>query len=440
MARTGKTKRGGKQRPIRKASLWQRLEFEELESRVLPAGPSVLSVTPLTVINQTSAPETFDHIDVQFNEAINPATFTAGQVNIQGPAGPITPTGVTELASDTYEVMFDPLTLRGIYSAMIGPGIADPAGNVMSQTYTTSLEYVNASMVFMSNTTISEGNTSYDGQDICIDGATVAINGLHNFDSVQLINGAVLTHSADTASQTHFLGLNVTNQVIVDGTSKINVSGLGYLAGRTTGNTTVGGATGFSGGSYGGLGGNHSGSSNAVYGDYANPDDWGSGGTAAPGGGLVELTAGSLVLNGQLLANGTAVGGYGGGGSGGGIYIAVTNLSGQGLIQASGGAGNGNGTGGGGAGGGGGGRIAVYAADYSGFNLNSITAFGGEENAGGGAGTVYLMQPGAPQGTLIVNGGSGGSAARVRPRWACLGKRAKPFRMPWSSAAATHMW
>ncbi len=43
---------------------------------------------------------------------------------------------------------------------------------------------------------------------------------------------------------THKLDLTVAEQVIVDATSKIDVSGKGYLAGRTTGNTTVGGATG----------------------------------------------------------------------------------------------------------------------------------------------------------------------------------------------------
>ena len=56
------------------------------------------------------------------------------------------------------------------------------------------------------------------------------------------------------------------------------MGGLGYAAGHTTGNTTVGGATGRSGGSYGGLGQDDRGTTNAVYGDYTNPNDFGSGG------------------------------------------------------------------------------------------------------------------------------------------------------------------
>ena len=62
---------------------------------------------------------------------------------------------------------------------------------------------------------------------------------------------------------------------------------------RTTGNTTVGAATGTAGGSYGGFGGagSSSGTPNAVYGDYADPDDWGAGNSltnnnSAAGGGM----------------------------------------------------------------------------------------------------------------------------------------------------------
>ena len=76
----------------------------------------------------------------------------------------------------------------------------------------------------------------------------MTIDGAHSFNSIQLINGAVLTEDAGTATQMHTLDLTVTQQVIVDSTSRIDVTGQGYLAGRTTGNTTVGGVTGQSGG------------------------------------------------------------------------------------------------------------------------------------------------------------------------------------------------
>ena len=36
-------------------------------------------------------------------------------------------------------------------------------------------------VTFTGNITISEGDTTYDGQDIIVDGATATINGAHSF-------------------------------------------------------------------------------------------------------------------------------------------------------------------------------------------------------------------------------------------------------------------
>ena len=206
--------------------------------------------------------------------------------------------------------------------------------------------------------------------------------------------------------------LNVTGTLSVDSTSGIGVSGLGYAPGYTTGNTTAGGATGRSGGSYGGLGQDDRGTTNAAYGDYTNPDDFGSGGGpgGGAGGGLVRITAATLDLDGQVLADGGDAGyddsgGYGGG-SGGGIYVSVTTLSGAGLIEAASGDINGGGFAGGG-------RVAVYAADFSGFNVANITAPAGGH--GGSAGTVYLKTTGDAQGTLIIDPGPTGYVPGFTP-------------------------
>ena len=47
-------------------------------------------------------------------------------------------------------------------------------------------------ITFTGNVTISEGVTTYNGQDIIVDGATATINGAHSFTSLSLMNGAVL--------------------------------------------------------------------------------------------------------------------------------------------------------------------------------------------------------------------------------------------------------
>jgi hypothetical protein len=369
----------------------RRLAFEVLEDRILPSsGPLILSATPTEVRNAV-----FDHVDVTFNEAIDPATFTAAEVSLQGPDGSVAVTGVSTLSPETFRITFPALATRGIYQATIGPNVADLSGNRMDQdqdgpggapddVFTTALTYIDANVFFTSSTTIGEGDTTYEGKDLLIDGATVAIDGPHAFDSVQLVDGAVLTQSADTATTSHELNLTVTEQVIVDGTSRIDVSGKGRLSG--------GEGTGGSYGGLGGSGGGGGGTVNPVYGDYADPDQPGSGAfdlsnAQAAGGGLVRLTAAALQLDGQLRADG-------------GSNIAVTTLAGAGSIRAAGGQG--------GTGGGGGGRIAVYASDLSGFNLDQITAPGGATTQPGGTGTVYLKKATDPAGTLILDAGSGG--------------------------------
>jgi len=59
----------------------QRPIIETLESRTLGThGLIITSVTPTRVINAT-----FDHVDVTFNEAITPTTFTTNDVSLTGP-------------------------------------------------------------------------------------------------------------------------------------------------------------------------------------------------------------------------------------------------------------------------------------------------------------------------------------------------------------------
>src|SRR5258706_4954459 len=212
-----------------------------------------------------------------------------------------------------------------------------------------------------------------------------------------MTNGATLTCPASTATQMHKLEVEVAGTITVDGTSLIDVSGRVYVGGYHSGNVTNSALAGNGGGSFGGLGG---GAASGVYGDYADPEDWGSGGTKGPGGGQVRLEADWLQLDGQLLANGAASC-NGGAGAGGGVLVMVGTLAGNGLVQASGG---GQVCGNGGTAGGGGGRIAVYAQNLAGVNTNGFVARGGGGTAtDGGAGTVYLRDTDEPFWTLIID-------------------------------------
>jgi serine protease len=83
-------------------------------------------------------PNGFDRVRVTFNEAINAASFTTGDiVSLTGPGGAITPTGVTPVAGSNtqFDVTFATQTTVGAYSIVLGPDILDTATspNAMDQ-------------------------------------------------------------------------------------------------------------------------------------------------------------------------------------------------------------------------------------------------------------------------------------------------------------------
>ncbi len=240
-------------------------------------------------------------------------------------------------------------------------------------------------------------DSMFGAEDLVISGTNVVAMPAHQMpiqaNTVAVLDGALLTHQPTTAAQEFSLRLSITNSLVVDSNSAVNVSGRGYTDGYTVGDTTSGAATGRSGGSYGGLGASASGQSNPVYGDYHYPNELGSGGAGSygnggTGGGLVHIGAGSAQVDGQILANGANAvdhGDYGGGGgSGGGILLNVGSLSGGGLIAANGGAPADWGAAGGG------GRVAVYSSGLTFPRANVAANAGAGGPAGAQPGTVLF--------------------------------------------------
>src|SRR5437016_755111 len=115
-------------RPDRSRKWKYGLSLELLEGRIAPAGPRVINVTPTEVQNLP-----FDHLDVQFNVPINSASVGTDDLTITGPSGLTAPTGVIPLAPDAVRFTFPALPERGNYQAVLGPNIADLAGNLMDQ-------------------------------------------------------------------------------------------------------------------------------------------------------------------------------------------------------------------------------------------------------------------------------------------------------------------
>lgn len=374
-------------------------------------GPQITGALPQDPVNLRT--DTLDSVTVTFSEAVDfdPAgsgSFTVEDVTVIGPEGEIAPTAITSLGGDEYEIAFSAQTCRGAYTVSVGPDIADLAGNLMDQdqdgvlgeteedVYTFSFDAFDADTVFTSETTIEVGDTTYDGQDICIDRTTLTVDGTHNFNSVHLIEGAVVTHTADSTTG---LDLSVTEEVIIDDSSLVLADGLGYGSNSGPGAGVEGDGGG--GGGYGGSGANGStAEGGGVYGSLTEPVDFGSGGGRSPvfntaggvGGGAIRLTVdGTLLVDGSVTANGQApTYAAAGGGSGGSVWLTVGTLAGEGMISADGGDGA-SGQPHIWGGGGGGGRIAVYYGTDT--FTGTLSASGGRNGSGGGwggAGTIFL--------------------------------------------------
>jgi len=219
-------------------------------------------------------------------------------------------------------------------------------------------------------------------------------------------NGAILGPDHQDES----LSLNLQS-VTVEADGTIGASFRGHPAGTGPGAGSPS-LSDAAGGAHAGAGGDAMSGTltgGGTYGDIVAPVTMGSGG-GLPGGGSLGGGAGggtfALLCSGTLTVNGTIAsdgqiglngsGAWrGGGGAGGSVRITCTSLFGSGVIRANGGpriccS----------AGGGGGGRIAVvFGTDAF---TGSISAFGGDGEKDGGAGTIYLNATTATD-TLIID-------------------------------------
>ena len=230
------------------------------------------------------------------------------------------------------------------------------------------------------------------------------------FVNLVLTNGAILTHDA---GQSGFY-LTALGNALIAANASINVDGLGYgsQTGPGAGSQSVYGYG--SGAGHGGAGqASYAGEppqpvfGGGTYGSATEPITLGSGGGAngggaggpgGAGGGAIRLTvAGTLQLDGAILANGLAGEPQRGSGAGGSIWITADTLAGSGSVSALGGGASAYGAAGGG------GRIAIYTYSTAGFDTNHISFAGAA-----GPGTLLFGYP-PPRPSVEV----AGSALRV---------------------------
>ncbi len=295
----------------------------------------------------------------------------------------------------------------------------DYAGNVTTQALALSSP---------GGTLLAGGQTldsSFDGQDIVLGSGTFTASESLSPTSLTLLNGAKLV--AGTAQ----VRLAVNDVLRLQCGGALDVSAQGYVGGY--GGLPDGQAPEWvtpsvpdAGGSHGGAGSEHdsTGSAGEVYDSVYEPALAGGGGAlrnttdgnqvSGAGGGVVWVTAGSAVVDGEVLARGETRGSYQSGGAGGSVLLRVSgSLSGVGRIDASGGDSWTN-TGYGIEGSGGGGRVALYVGSLAGFDPGTqVQVQGGRSYYGyttyvyGAPGTVLAFTGGvSTYGDLIVDAGA----------------------------------
>ena len=263
-------------------------------------------------------------------------------------------------------------------------------------------------LVIVGDMALTQGNSLLSAPEIILQGdlnidtASVTIDvdtteGLVILGNLNLSNGAVLsTRAANTSTQTiNDLKLTVTGRITVDESSVIDVSGRGYPD-RYHGPGYISVVNGYEANCHAGTNRNGSNVNCTPYGRYERARYAGGGTLNASGGGIIELYADELVLDGKIKANGDVGTNYGGG-AGGSIHIEVVTLSGDGEMQAYGENSTNN------AGIGGGGRISVYSDESSGYSGTYITSSVDVVGANGGAGTVYLKNSAESYGHLLID-------------------------------------
>lgn len=198
------------------------------------------------------------------------------------------------------------------------------------------------------NTLTSDGTLVFSGWENALTATEVTLNG-------------TVTHPMQSATTTNAFGAwvpdnrvwIVCSNLTLNAAGKIDVTAKGYRGGGSSvsgcgpgrGINTGNGGTGAG---HGGTGGQSAGSvlNGVAYGDPADPKQPGSGGggwgtranSGGHGGGAVRIDAsGRVIVDGKVMAHGSASAtALGGGGSGGAIRLACQTISGKGYLGANG--------------------------------------------------------------------------------------------------------
>jgi hypothetical protein len=392
-----------------------------------------VTVTATDYLGNASKPTAPASITPLYDPTAPVVTWNCGSDGAMVPVGGTLTLTVTAVpganGSAVHEVQFSDGTNTYIatangavytYNYTVPSGLTDGSVITITATATTngqstgvqqaSVTVVAPQKTISANTTINDGDLTYDFQTVAITGGTTTIVGHHEFTRLLVMNGATLVQKPVDVGGTHPLDIK-TGALFVACGGAIDVSGQGYPVKTTYPFAAV---TADVSGSHIGLGLVNNGSTPVAglptYGSVDRPQEPGGGGSTdsgANGGGVIRVDASSLVVDGAIRANGTYSGSKRG--AGGSIWITGGKISGAGSIEATG---NTDGPYGPGAGGG---AIAIEYSDFS-SALPSLHARGGWSGQGyyAGAGSIWIKGPSSTYGELTINNeGHAGQATQL---------------------------
>jgi len=258
---------------------------------------------------------------------------------------------------------------------------------------------------------VNDSQTVLAGMTVTIPGNLVIQSG-GDVTTQRLESGTLNITGNLTIESGGKLSMNLANLIAstldIQAGGSIDVTGKGYLGGKVNGASGQGPSPGIGDSNSSGAGAGHAGvgangvwsttrlGGQTIYGSKTNPVDYGSGGgagdelDAGDGGGIAKITVTNLIVNGDILANGSngAFSGccdHAGGGSGGSLWITASNsITGSGTISVKGGDSYGSG------GAGSGGRLAIYQTANTYSFTGTIVADRGVNGSIAGEGSYYL--------------------------------------------------
>ncbi len=118
-------------------------DASSVEATVDLTPPAILDHSPKGLVL-----EPIDHVDVTFDDAIDPSSFTTDDLALIGPGGPVADAGlsITPLEDNAYRIGFNPQAAGGVYHVAISNEIDDLAGNRMAEGYEAGFEQTRADL------------------------------------------------------------------------------------------------------------------------------------------------------------------------------------------------------------------------------------------------------------------------------------------------------